>query len=876
MLKLLRLFNLRHLRRRPLEALLSLLGIAIGVAVMAGIDLANENALQSFRNTVDAVSGRATHQIFGSAAGIPDSLAARILRQPRLQATPLIEYVAACREAQNDALHILGVDPFTDAAFRDYSAVSTSSPGLAGSTGAPAISTSSMATETSADSLSDSSADFFAATDFPLLTKPGTALISAPFAREYALAIPDTLHLLIGSEWRQITIIGVISQELLARLGFDNLLLMDIATAQELLDRVGYVDRLDLIADENRIAELRRQLPEYLRLAPPAGRTQRVNEMMRSYRLNLTALSFLAVFVGMFLIYNSMEFAVLHRRKQIGILRCLGVTPRQVILNALFEALLLGIFGALLGLALGVLLANYATQAVSATISELYVFIKVEGVALRLPVLLKAFVLGILATLAASAIPALEAAGIPAAVAVRRSSLEMRASKFAPWLAVSGIICLALALLVYSNSTSFLGGLIVALFVGLAAIFFTPMITIGLTAITAPVAQKHAGQSGLLATRSIRAALSRTSVAIAALMLALAMVLSMRLMISSFRITINAWVSQALQGDVYLSPLGFDTAKWSAVMTPAFLAFLEQQPNVAAISRYGATETSYRGKPIYLVQVSPEVLVDRSNFAFTQGTGNEHWPKLRAGEVIISENFALRFGKGVSDTLLLSGLAGPQSFEIAAIILDYSLDQGQVMMSHETYARYFGPPRITNMALYLTPRVDANDYVVALRRAVAGKFEVEVKSHRELRAEVLRIFDQSFAVTQVMQMLAGIVAVIGIISAVMSLLVERTRELGILRAVGMTLAQMRRMIFLESGLMGVFAGLIALPAGTVLALVLIYVINLRTFGWTIPFTLEAGAYAQTFLIAILAALVAAIYPMRRLKQIPIASAIREE
>ncbi|RIK72477.1 hypothetical protein DCC62_19515, partial [candidate division KSB1 bacterium] len=492
-------------------------------------------------------------------------------------------------------------------------------------------------------------------------------------------------------------------------------------------------------------------------------------------------------------------------------------------------------------------------QAVSATISELYVFIKVEGVALRLPVLLKAFVLGILATLAASAIPALEAAGIPAAVAVRRSSLEMRASKFAPWLAVTGIICLALALLVYSNSTSFLGGLIVALFVGLAAIFFTPIITIGLTAITAPAAQKHAGQAGLLATHSIRAALSRTSVAIAALMLALAMVLSMRLMISSFRNTINAWVSQALQGDVYLSPLGFDTAKWSAVMTPAF-----------------------RGKPIYLVQVSPEVLVDRSNFAFTRGTGKEHWPKLRAGEVIISENFALRFGKGVGDTLLLSGLAGPQSFKIAAIILDYSLDQGQVMMSHETYARYFGLPRITNMALYLTPGVDASDYVVALRRAVAGKFEVEVKSHRELRAEVLRIFDQSFAVTQVMQVLAGIVAVIGIISAVMSLLVERTRELGILRAVGMTLAQMRRMIFLESGLMGVFAGLIALPAGTVLALVLIYVINLRTFGWTIPFTLEAGAYVQTFLIAFLAALVAAIYPMHRLKQIPIAGAIREE
>lgn len=846
MFKLFRLFNFRHLRRRPLEAFLSLLGIAIGVAVMAGIDLANDNALLSFHKSVDAISGRATHQILGSAAGIPDTMAAEILRQPLLTATPVIEYVAACREAGNDALHVLGIDPFTDAAFRDYS------------------------------NLSDSSATLLTAGNLQLLTQPGAALISETFAATHGLVLPDTLHLLIGSEWRAVFVLGTISQEILTRLGFDHLLLLDLSSAQEVLGRLGYIDRIDLIASEARIAGLRAALPEYLRLEPPAGRSRRVEEMIRAYRLNLTALSFLAVFVGMFLIYNTMEFAVLHRRKQIGILRCLGVTPRQVIINSLLEALVLGLIGAALGLALGVLLAHYATQAVSATISELYVFLKVEGVTLRPAVLLKAAGLGLLATLFASAVPALEAAGISAAVAVRRSSLERRARTFAPWFAAAGVVALGLGLAVYFNSTSFIGGLVVALLVGLAAIGFTPVLTLWLTAASAPLAQRHAGQPGLLATRSIRAALSRTAVAIAALMLALAMVLGMRLMITSFRATINDWVSGALQGDVYLRPLGFGTAKWSATLSPDFLAFLAEQPDVAAISRYGATEFRYRGEPIYLVEVSPEVLQTRSNFTFTAGTGAQHWPKLLAGEVIISEIFSRRFGKAASDTLLLPSPAGPQPFTIAAVIIDYSLDQGQVMMSHDTYARHFGPPRITNAALYLETGVEIGGYVRALRRAVAGRFEVEVNSHRELRAEVLRIFDQSFAITQVMQLLAGLVAVIGIISAVMSLLVERTRELGILRAVGMTLAQMRRMVFLESGLMGVFAGLIALPAGTALALVLIYVINLRTFGWAIPFRIEAVAYLQTFLIALGAALLAAIYPMQRLKRIPIASAIREE
>ncbi|MDZ7265918.1 MAG: ABC transporter permease [candidate division KSB1 bacterium] len=846
MFTLLRLFNFRHLRRRPLEALLSLLGIAIGVAVMAGIDLANDNALRSFRKSVDAISGRATHQILGSAAGIPDTMAATILRQSLLTATPVVEYVAACREADNDAVHVLGIDPFTDTAFRDYS------------------------------NLSDSSATLLSARSLPLLTQPGAGLLSETFAATHGLRLPDTLHLLVGSEWRPVFVIGTLAPELLTRLGFDNLLLLDLSSAQEVLGRLGYVDRIDLMADEDRIAGLRTALPHYLRLEPPAGRSRRVEEMIRAYRLNLTALSFLAVFVGMFLIYNTMEFAVLHRRKQIGILRCLGVTPRQVIGNALLEALAVGGIGVALGLALGVLLAQYATHAVRATISELYVFLEVEGVTVRPAVMVKAAGLGLVATLFASVVPALEAAGISAAVAVRRSSLEWRARTFVPWFAAASLVALILGLLVYLHSTSFLGGLLVALLVGLAAIFLTPLLTIGLTVISAPLAQRHAGQPGLLATRSIRAALSRTSVAIAALMLALAMVLGMRLMITSFRATINDWVNGALQGDVYLRPLGFATAKWSATLSPAFLDFLARQPGVAALTQYGATEFRYRGAPIYLVEVSPEVLQTRSQFTFTTGTGAQHWPRLLAGDVIVSEIFSRRFGKAAGDTLVLPTLAGLQPFPIAAVIIDYSLDQGQVMMSHETYARCFGPPRITNAALYLEPGVAVADYVRALRRAVAGRFAVEINSHRELRAEVLRIFDQSFAITQVMQILAGIVAVIGIISAVMSLLVERTRELGILRAVGMTLAQLRRMILLESGLMGVFAGLIALPTGTALALVLIYVINLRTFGWAIPFRLEAAAYLQTFLLASGAALLAAFYPMQRLKRLPIASAIREE
>jgi putative ABC transport system permease protein len=219
---------------------------------------------------------------------------------------------------------------------------------------------------------------------------------------------------------------------------------------------------------------------------------------------------------------------------------------------------------------------------------------------------------------------------------------------------------------------------------------------------------------------------------------------------------------------------------------------------------------------------------------------------------------------------------GPRPFRVATVFIDYSLDQGQVMMDHRTYVENWGPSRITNIGIFLQPDVDIRRYLVNLRRKFAGRFAVQVSSNRELREEVLKIFDQSFTITHVMQILAGIVAFIGIISAVMSLLVERTRELGILRAVGMSFGQLRRMVFLESGLMGGFASFIAVPAGTALALVMIYVINLRTFDWTINLKMDAGAYVQIFAMALVAALLAGIYPMLRLKKISVAAAIREE
>ncbi|MGD8904811.1 MAG: ABC transporter permease, partial [Anaerolineae bacterium] len=335
--------GLRYLLRHPWQSALMVLGITLGVAVAVAVDLANASATRAFDYSTDSVMGRATHQIVGGPQGLDEALYVELRRQglgtEGILAAPIVSDYVYSPQLGDRPFQLLGVDPFAEAPFRNY---------LWGEGEAP---------------IGELTA---------LLTRPGAVLLASETADYYGLSVGDTLSLEVGGYQSEAVVAGrLVPADDLSRRTLAGLVLTDLATAQELTGRLGRLERIDLILPGDGVAgtgKLRSLLPPGAQIVEVAARTGTIEEMTAAFRLNLLALSLLALVVGLFLIYNTMTFSVVQRRPLFGTLRSLGVTRREVFALVLSEALVVGVLGAVLGMGLGILMGRGAVQAVTQTI----------------------------------------------------------------------------------------------------------------------------------------------------------------------------------------------------------------------------------------------------------------------------------------------------------------------------------------------------------------------------------------------------------------------------------------------------------------------------------------------------------------------------
>ncbi len=547
--------GLRYLLRHPWLVGLSVLGVALGVAVALAVDLANDSARRAFQRSVETLSGRVTHQILGGPDGLPESVYRRVRVDAGMRASaPVVEGYARAPEIPGETFQLIGIDPLAGMQLQ---------PNVAGLGNRVALTR--------------------------LLTKPATGMLARHTAQRLGLEIGDVLRLSIGGQRRRITIVDLVEPaDPVTRQALDAVILTDIATAQELLGMGGRLSRIDLVVtdgDTTGLERVRAVLPAGADITLSDRRSQALDQMTRAFRVNLTALSLLALLVGTFLIYNIMTFSVIQRRTLLGSLRVLGVTRKQIFVGIVTEALFIGVLGTALGIGLGIVLGNGLVERVVRTINDLYFVLTVREVTVLPWSVLKGVALGLGATVAAALAPAWEATRAPVSTVLRRSAIEIRARKRAPVVALAGVATAAVGtgvLLFPSRSLLLAYSGLFALIVGAALLI--PWATMLMMRALQPFMGAAFGISGRMAARGVVAALSRTGVAILALAVAVSATMSVGIMIESFRHSFVDWLAATLRADVYVTAPVVHTSPSAATLDAGLVVRLAAAPGVAAVS----------------------------------------------------------------------------------------------------------------------------------------------------------------------------------------------------------------------------------------------------------------------------------------------------
>ena len=844
----------RAMERRVLQSALFVFSIVAGVALVVGVDVAAESSRRAFSLSVASLQGSATHEIVGGPSGVPSALYRDLRVDLGIRtAAPVVQ--GTVRVGENDAaLTLLGIDPFAESHFRQF---------LVGASTSDADSVESLAL-------------------LHLLTEANTVLVSQSVAARLDIEPGDQLEIHTAQGWRRVTLVGVIrpwnelSQQALAFL-----IVSDIATAQDIVGSPGALTRIDLmLTDPQSLSRIQDSLPQGTVVRTVASNRNNLEQLSGSFTLNLQALSLLALVVGMFLVYNIMSFSVVQRRVQIGMLRAIGATRRQIFATVLIEALVFGMLGTVLGLAVGYLLGGLLVGAVARTITDVYYRVEVQALTLSSFTVTKGVITGLVASLGAALLPALNATRISAASALRSIDAEQATRYRVDIAAATGLVVLAAGFILTKLQTQSLYFGFGALFLVLmGSILFTPAALFVCMRAVQPITGRLFGTLGAMAPRSINRSLSRTGVAVAALALAVSVIVGVSVMITSFRGTVTTWLDGALTADVFISAPTSGLLE-TVNLDPGLADQLQRVPGVARVLT--ARDVPVLAPdypelpPVNLVAVSAD-LADRSRrYLWLARPREEVWDAMEDGAIVVTESFAYRRGiTPEKSTLTLLTDAGPQSFPVVGVYQHYGSDQGIVLMAASVYRKLYADPWVSTYALFLTPNAGSENVEESVRLVVAEQ-GLTVQSTRELRTQVFAIFDRAFSITAALRSLAAVVAFIGILSALMALQMDQKRTFGTMRALGLTGGQLWRLTLLETGLMGLAAGLFALPIGLLLAKMLIDVINVRAFGWTFAYLVPAGSLLQAVFIAMTAALLAGAYPAWRVARLAPAEAIRND
>lgn len=809
---------------------LSVLAIALGVALGYAVQLINQAAINEFGAAVQTLSGEADLAVRGPRAGFDESLYPSIaaLREVAV-ASPVLE-VDARLPGRREPLQILGLDIFRAARIQPFLAAGES------------------------DRL-----DFL---------QPDRIFLSAAAAEWLGLKKGDALSVQVGLRVLSLRIAGVVAETRRQRFA-----VIDIGAAQAIFGRSGYLNRIDLrlrpgVDPERLAARLQAELPAGTVAERPEADMERSGAPSRAYRVNLNVLALVALFTGGLLVFSAQALAVVRRRAQLALLRVLGVTRRGLVAMLLAEAAAVGALGAVAGIALGYAGAGAVLRHFGAELGGGYFRGLAPELMLDWPALILFFVLGVLAAVLGSLAPALEAAAAAPAAALKAGDegrVFSRLQRAWPGLAV----ILAGAALTQAGPVR---GLPLAGYFAIALLLVgTVMLMPRIAALVfrfAPVLGPRPVQLGLA---QLRGAPGQAGVSLAAIVASVSLMVSMAIMVASFRQSLEEWLERILPADLYLrTGPGSDTAYLSTADQQAIaglpgirrVEFLRIQrltvepdkPPVTLLAR--AVEAEGRVPPL-LGAAHP----------IEPGDPPAVWVSEIAAAIY-------RWRPGSVIEIPLGGRRA--RFTVAGVWRDYARQQGAILMERYEYLRYTGDALANDAAVWLVPGADPDKVKRGIEARLAGGANIEMSGPKEIREVSLTIFDRTFAVTYALEVVAVVIGLFGLSSSFGALVLARRREFGVLRHIGMTRRQIGVMLAGEGLLVSALGIAVGLALGWLISLVLINVVNPQSFHWGMELHMPWRLLAEFVTVMLTMATLTAIASGRQAMSSDAIRAVKED
>ncbi len=858
---LIRHISIKRIRLQKVHALMTVVGICLGVAAIVSIGIVNKSVLQSFEDSINRVTGRAALQVTAAASGFPENLIDRVQNVPGVEyAVPVIDTQGILVGAKEPTLMILGVDVLQDGNIRDYK-------------------------------LSEENADI----PDPLLflARPDSILLTKELAEREGIKIDQSIQVQTVRGIRTFRVRGLLNPEGPAKTMGGNIAIMDYPAAQMAFGKEGRIDRIDVSLVRGEELEtvrdrIKKVMPEGYNVVTPEGRTRQVELLVANFQKNINLISFIAVFVGMYLIYNAVSISVVQRRKEIGILRALGTTRNEILSLFLSETVVLAIVGSAIGVGVGIFFARSAIGAVTGAVSELYVRTSVAEIAISWPSLIMGFAIGIIASLGAALFPAVASTRISPISAIRSVPYSEDGFLSHAKLRLTSLLfvsCALVLLFLYTtfpsspvlHTTATMFGATILLLLGISLAMPT-LLQVFLTFFRKALSSR-VGASGRLAGLNLQKNIGRNAVAAAAIFYGISVFVSSAGIIYSTKTSVIEWIDSYVRGDIIVTS-GHPVASTGAQNIPMPVEMwkdIEKVPGVLSADPFRKIYVDYGRRRILLLVLDIVRRMEYSPFLIANGSRDDMKRLLPGGNYIaMNEALSKQEHLKLGDTITLPTPQGPVVFTIAVINVDYSSDSGSILMDIHTYQRYWKEYLADSFSIKVKPGKN----VQIVRNEIAGRFGKDRKlfalPSKEFRGEIRKIIDQGFVVNHAINAITLLIAGLGIIVTLLASVLERTREIGILRSMGMLRSQVSRVVVVESMLLGVIGGSLGAAAGMIIGWMSLEGFLRSDYGASMRYHVDFTSIFWALVLSILLAALAGLYPARRAAKTNIVEALSYE